>query len=368
MKKSCVFIAFGGSWKNNSSVPSQFKMLADTLAKKGIKVVLLVQGAIDYEDNTYPHIYSWPSKRPTRIKDALFLIKLIKKYRPKCLITQFAATNIMILIGWITGVPYRVAWYHTLSYQVELDSNKTILWLKLLRFRKKFVYKFATSIIPVSEAAKADFEKTFKIFNKCKVFYNGLKDSCEQTAYISHKDNKLVCVARLDYSKGQDVLIKAFKKAKVELPDLKLILVGNGKQRRLYSDLVSNMNLTESVSFLGRVSPDEVMDQFKTSKLSILPSRMDNCPLAIIESLSVGTPVIASRVGGIPEIIIDGETGFLFKSEDVEMLSSKMIRFLKDPDLQKRMSKAARADFLDRFEINKIIESQIQWLEEIGAI
>lgn len=83
MKKKCIFIAFGGTWSKNLSVASQFKSLADALIEKGITVISLVQGKPDIKLSGDPHIYYWPSKRPTKIKDALFFIKLLLKYQPR---------------------------------------------------------------------------------------------------------------------------------------------------------------------------------------------------------------------------------------------------------------------------------------------
>jgi len=367
MNKSCVFIAVGGSWLNNSSVPSQFKALADRLVEKGVQVVLLVQGTMNEENRNNPHIYTWPSKRPTKLRDALFLIKLIKKYHPTCLITQFAATNIMVLIGWLMRVPFRIVWYHTLNAQLRLDWSDSTLKFWYLRERKKFIYRLATTIVPVSNAAKEDFELTYQIYHKSKVFHNGLMNRSNEPFYLTKKDNKLICAARFDHTKGHDVLIRAFKKVIEEVPDAQLMLLGDGKLRHQYERLVLELDLHDSIKFLGRVSPDQVISLLRSSKLSVLPSRMDNCPLAIIESLSEGVPVVASNVGGIPEIIIDGVTGYLVKSEDEVGFASAITKILLDSSLQYEMSKNAKEDFLRRFEINKIIDNQVEWLQKIGV-
>ncbi|GAP18813.1 glycosyltransferase family 4 protein [Levilinea saccharolytica] len=367
MNNSCVFIAVGGSWLNNSSVPSQFKALADRLVEKGVQVVLLVQGKMDEEKSVYPHIYNWPSKRPTKIQDALFLIKLINKYHPNCLITQFAATNIMVLIGWLMRIPFRIVWYHTLNTQLRLDWSDSQLKFLYLRERKRFIYRLATCIVPVSNAAKKDFEHTYRIYNKSKVFLNGLMNRLYESLCLASKENQLICVARFDHTKGHDVLIRAFRKVIVDVPGAKLILLGDGKLREQYENLVLELELNNSIKFLGRVSPDEVISQLRSSKLSVLPSRMDNCPLALIESLSECVPVVASKVGGIPEIVIDGVTGYLVEPEDEAGFASAITKILLDSNLQYEMSKNAKEDFLRRFEINKIIDDQVEWLQKIGV-
>jgi hypothetical protein len=139
MKKNCVFIAFGGTWSNHSSGPSQFKALADELSRKGVLVVSLIQGKPDPRLTDEKNIYYWPSKRPTKLKDAIFLVRLILKYKPNCLITQFAPTNIMLLLGWLMRIPHRLVWYHTVSKAIEYDWPSSPLKLKLLRIRKRLI-------------------------------------------------------------------------------------------------------------------------------------------------------------------------------------------------------------------------------------
>jgi len=368
MKKSCIFIAFGGTWSKNSSVASQFKALADALVEKGITVISLIQGRPDPKLSGDPNTYYWPSTRPTKIKDSLFFIKLLRKYKPRCIITQLAATNIMLLTSCIFGVPLRLTWSHTISEAIKYDWSSSKLKLNYLIERKRLVYKCATHIIHVSKFEQADFKNTFHISNKVHhIFYNGKKDLALNTPAAEDKKKIVICIGRLDYSKGQDIIIKAFRQVVNRIPDALLILVGEGKFRPSYMSLVSDLKLENSVKFYGRVSPDEVINLLTESKVSVLPSRMDNCPLAIIESLSTGVPVIASRVGGIPEILIDGVTGYLIESEDNESFSSQIIKVLEDPDLQMMLSKNAKTDFLARFEITRVIEEQVEWLENIGA-
>ena len=231
------------------------------------------------------------------------------------------------------------------------------------------VYRCATHIIHVSNYAQDDFLNTFHASRKYHhVFYNGRKDTLITSPALELGKNNVLCIARLDFSKGQDVMIKAFKQVINQVPDAKLILVGEGKFRPQYMSLVTKLKLENSVDFLGRVTPDEVMTLLSESKISVLPSRMDNCPLAIIESLSLGVPIIASNVGGIPEILDDGVTGYLITSEDHEGYASRIIKVLKDPELRINLSRNAKKDFLARFEISKVVEEQVTWLENIGVI
>ena len=98
-----------------------------------------------------------------------------------------------------------------------------------------------------------------------------------------------------------------------------------------------------------------------------MPSRSDNCPLAAIESLAVGTPVVASQVGGIPEIVRDGLDGFLVPPENPAALAAKLEKVITDAELRRKLGGNARAGFLARFEQRNMVRDQADWLEELVA-
>ena len=98
---------------------------------------------------------------------------------------------------------------------------------------------------------------------------------------------------------------------------------------------------------------------------TILPSRSDNCPLVTIESLAVGTPVIGSRVGGIPEVVRDGLDGFLVPPGDPQALAAKLNLILTDHELLRELRANARKGFLSRFEQRGAVRKQSHWLETI---
>ena len=101
----------------------------------------------------------------------------------------------------------------------------------------------------------------------------------------------------------------------------------------------------------------------RAATVTILPSRSDNCPLVIIESLAVGTPVIGSRVGGIPEVVRDGIDGFLVPPDDPQALAAKLDLVLANAGLREKLRANARAGFLSRFEQREAVREQADWLE-----
>lgn len=101
--------------------------------------------------------------------------------------------------------------------------------------------------------------------------------------------------------------------------------------------------------------------------VTLVPSRADNCPLTVIESLAVGTPLVASAAGGIVELVRDGIDGFLITPDDPEALAEKLKILLTNPKLREKMGANARRRFLDCFEQREAIAKQADWLEEIVA-
>jgi glycosyltransferase involved in cell wall biosynthesis len=102
-------------------------------------------------------------------------------------------------------------------------------------------------------------------------------------------------------------------------------------------------------------------------RLTIVPSRSDNLPTVIIESLAVGTPVVAAAVGGIPEMIDDGIHGFLVPPEDPYSLAERINVLLSCDDMWQVMSAKARERFLDRYEQSRVVTEQANWFERIVA-
>jgi glycosyltransferase involved in cell wall biosynthesis len=103
----------------------------------------------------------------------------------------------------------------------------------------------------------------------------------------------------------------------------------------------------------------------RSAAVTVLPSRHDNCPLVTIESLAVGTPVIASRVGGIPEVVRDGVDGFLVPPDDPAALAARLDDVFSNPGLRQNLRTNAREGFLNRLELRRAVKNQADWLETL---
>jgi glycosyltransferase involved in cell wall biosynthesis len=154
------------------------------------------------------------------------------------------------------------------------------------------------------------------------------------------KKKQFIYVGRLVHIKGLSTLLDAMKI--LGLSDYRLIIVGDGPERPALENYIKKHNIT-NIEFVGYKNKDEVNQLLTQSQFSILPSIVyENCPLSILESMAVGTPVIGSRIGGIPELINDGVDGFLFEPKNPEDLAKKMFIMLSNSRATIEMGRIAK--------------------------
>jgi N-acetyl-alpha-D-glucosaminyl L-malate synthase BshA len=134
-------------------------------------------------------------------------------------------------------------------------------------------------------------------------------------------------------------VVRIFAAVRAEIPS-RLDLVGEGPERARIEDLVASLGLREHVRFLGERG--DLIALLQQSDLFLLPSQTESFGLAALEAMACGVPVVASDVGGVSEVVADGETGFLAAAGDVAAMARHARRLLTDDDLHRRMSHAAR--------------------------
>jgi glycosyltransferase involved in cell wall biosynthesis len=125
-------------------------------------------------------------------------------------------------------------------------------------------------------------------------------------------------------------------------PLAKLMVVGDGAQRKYLEELCANLGIAEHVTFLGRRTPAEVRGFLERIDLFVLASHWEGFGVALIEAMSAGKPVVATRVGGIPEIVDDGGCGFLVPPGQPKALADGIVSLLKDRELSLEMGKNGR--------------------------
>jgi glycosyltransferase involved in cell wall biosynthesis len=151
--------------------------------------------------------------------------------------------------------------------------------------------------------------------------------------------NTLVFAGRLGPQKALDVLLRAL----TGLPEVALVVAGEGPERAALEQTALELGLDGRVSFPGAVPRERVLRLFRAADASVLPSAWENFPHTVVEALAVGCPVIATAVGGVPEVVRDGENGLLVAPRDPGALAAAIERFFADAELRARLGAAAPA-------------------------
>ena len=178
------------------------------------------------------------------------------------------------------------------------------------------------------------------------------RDPGEETATILH-------VARLVEMKGTATLLHAYAGLAAGHPGVSLVVVGDGPLRRGLERLAGALGIGEQVRFLGALPHAEVMGWMRRAAMLVLPSvrtatgRVEGLGMVLLEAAATGVPVVGSRVGGIPEGLVEGETGLLAPARDAAALGACIGALLGDPERRRRMGAAARGFVERRFDLGR---------------
>lgn len=194
---------------------------------------------------------------------------------------------------------------------------------------------------------------------KVKVVRCGVDQSYTDNEPVSVPDSRtLVCVGRLCEQKGQMLLLNAAAALKREGVSFKLVLVGDGEMRSDLEYLIANEGLSESVEITGWASGEEVRHRLLEARAMVLPSFAEGLPVVIMEALALGRPVITTYIAGIPELVLDGECGWLVPAGSVEALTDAMrdclnsdlprLSFMGKVDAQISNARATRSQRIER--------------------
>ncbi|HEX3154892.1 MAG TPA: glycosyltransferase family 4 protein [Candidatus Angelobacter sp.] len=156
---------------------------------------------------------------------------------------------------------------------------------------------------------------------------------------LTFDGNKVVgMVARLDLQKGFEYLLRAARDLCVAFPALKVVMVGDGPDRKVIEEMIQRFGLMSNVILVGQHS--DMPRIYAAIDIFVLPSLNEGLPMTILEAMAASRPVIATRVGAVPSVIRDGETGLLVDPGDIHGLRSAIARLLSQPDVCRRIGAA----------------------------
>lgn len=173
------------------------------------------------------------------------------------------------------------------------------------------------------------------------------------------QDTLILSVGRLSPEKGLKILLWSFKEKYSDTKNVKLIIAGDGPQRSELEEIVKEIKIAEQVVFTGH--RDNIQDYYKVANLFVMPSLTEGFPMALLEAMQAGLPVIATKVGGIPDIIESGVNGLLIEAGNIESLGDALEMMLSDPPRAAQLSRNGK-------ETVKVRYAAEPWARQIESV
>jgi len=314
-----------------SLFPESGTILEKEIKKKGLKVYYLNKH-LGFDPRMIPQLY-----------------RLFSSFHPDVIHTHRYVLRYTLLPTLLCHIPVRVHTVHNVA-QKEVDRlGKIVHW---------FAFRWGRIVpVSISHAVAKTIQAVYGRGIHTPVIYNGIPTArfISRMERLHDREEKYVVllhVGRFEPQKNHRLLIEAFALAVNEYPMMKLWLVGEGPLRTEVEKFVRENRMDRKVKFLG--IRDDVADLLAESDVFILPSDWEGVPLTVLEAMAASKPVIATSVGGVPELVEDGVTGILVPPRDSKGLAQAILRPAKDPDLRYRMGKAGQKRALERFDIARI--------------
>jgi glycosyltransferase involved in cell wall biosynthesis len=258
---------------------------------------------------------------------------------------------------------------------VQEDSN--------FRWRVRRELKAIQSADGITAPSQDVLEKTKQFYGislpNAKVIPNPAQQVPEHERWCLKRANnrQLLFVGRYDRHKGGDLMICAFARLLENNSDLELLYVGPDRGIRTPEGTLRHVNdqitdmvparYRDQIKLLGAQDQSTIQKLRKQALVTVIPSRYDNFPMTVIEAMMAGSPIVAARTGGIPEAIVDGETGLLFSSEDEAHLAACVQELLDDPEGAARLGTNAAVRANQLYSPTAIAEATARYYREIVA-
>jgi N-acetyl-alpha-D-glucosaminyl L-malate synthase BshA len=227
-------------------------------------------------------------------------------------------------------------------------------------------------VTAVSDSLRQDTIRALGIQRDIRVIYNFLDcrhyrrtpDSELRAQLLGGADAVVMHVSNFRPVKRVDRVLEAFIYIRKRV-NARLIMVGNGPDRAALEQTVTSQGLTNHVEFVGE--RHDLVAMLSSADLFLLPSAQESFGMAAMEAMACGTPVVAARVGGLPEVIEDGQTGFLCDEDDVMAMAERGIELLTDRALHERIAGAAAILVRQKFCEEKIVPQYLKLYEDVIA-
>jgi glycosyltransferase involved in cell wall biosynthesis len=290
------------------------------------------------------------------------LKEVIEKIKPELVHAHNLHPHLLQLALWKEEIGYKlVAELHHPA--IELDFFVQRLAMPFAILALKLASKNIDAFIAHTKLEK-EWLETKVICNKKIFLINFPTISQELLNYNIQVENlgDVLYLGRIVYRKGIHILVKALSIVKPYLEGFKATIAGPADQQYLkyLMELVEKFNLKDNVSFINFVKEEEKYKLIRSHKIFVLPSLKEYTPCVLLEAQALGVPVLTTKVGAIPEMVLDGETGLLIKPGDPYELAKSITMLIENEDLRRSFSTKAR-EWVKKF----TLESSVTKLEEV---
>ncbi|WP_036487783.1 glycosyltransferase family 4 protein [Myxosarcina sp. GI1] len=331
----------------------QHKVLVIT-GKKGIYNAVLKRAEIESItcDSLQQPISPWQDWLSLR-----FLLNSIRKFQPELISTHSSKTGILgRLAAKITKTPC-IFTAHGWSFTSGVPEPSRTIYQTI----EQLAAPLADKIICVSECDRQIGIQSGMNPERLVTIHNGMKD-LDRTFIARHNTTstiKIVMVARFSKQKDHLTLIEAFK----DIPQAELLLVGDGEKLAEVKAYIHQIGISEKAKILGFCeNVEEILAQ---AHIFALISNWEGLPRTIIEAMRGGLPVVASDVGGVAELVVDGVTGYLIPRQDTNTLHQRLANLVSDAALRETMGKQGRQRYELNFTFEQMYYKTLQVYDEV---
>lgn len=284
---------------------------------------------------------------------SLWAIRTIPRFQPQATLAFFGVPS--GAAAWLIKKLYRT------PYIVSLRGGDVPgfrpydfhVYHKLIGPFLRVIWRNAAAVVANSQGLRqlaTAFDSRFEI----PIIPNGIDLDLYKTAGRDWTFSRLLSAGRIVHQKGLDLAMRALGGLK-EL-DWEWRIAGDGPQVPMLQALANELGIRDRVFFPGWQSREQLLKCYQEANIFLFPSRHEGMPNALLEAMASGLPAVASCIAGNEELVLDGETGFLVPSEDIERLQDALKKLLINPTLREQMGKASR----QRVEANYSWESTAQ--------
>lgn len=327
------------------------KMLEEKLHAHEVDITIVPFGKVRHLPKLFRHLaFAWLLFKEAKKNDIIYALDSVSVGVPALCVSFLTHKPFMVRLGgdyaWEQG-QQRFGLQETLDEYTKA-KHKAPLPVKILAWVQGFVVRRAWRVVAPSEYLKSIIATWGVDASRIRVIYSALfplsvvapkKTIREQ---LSYKGTVITTVGRLVPWKGFLELVEVVALLKKDIPDITLVIIGDGPLQKALEEKIATLTLQDSVRLVGKLGKDALGVAIKGSDLFVLNTSYEGLSHQLLEVMDLGIPIVTTRVGGNPELIVEGVSGLMVPPKDNQELYSAIKRVLQNEDLRTFMVQNAR--------------------------